>query len=154
MAKFKVFVPYNFTSNDEKAIDFVIDRFGKEKDAEITLFHAYIPMPDIELNDKTVMSRLAGNMAYLRQKIYDLEEAMAAAAQRLISAGFTPDNVKSIFVPRKKDTAQDIIKQVVDGEFSAIVLNHHPSKMRKYFTASISKKVAKELADRELYIVG
>ncbi len=154
MANIKVFVPYNFTSNDEKAIDYVINRFDNKKDAEITLFHAYVPIPDIELDDKTVMSRLAGNMAYLRQKIYDLEEAMAAATERLIEAGFPSDQVKTLFVPRKKDTAQDIVSHVVKGEFSTIILNHHPSKIRKFFTASISKKVAKELADREILIVG
>ena len=140
MAILKILVPYNFTGNDDKAIDFVVDSFGREKDAEITLFHTYIPLPDIELSDKTVMTRLSANMAYLRQKIYDLEHAIAAIAERLIDSGFTKEKVRYIFKPRQKETAQEIITQAIDGGFTTIVLNHNPSRIRKFFTASISKK--------------
>ena len=154
MATFKILVPYNFTSNDEKAIDLVIDSFGQEKDAEITLFHTYVPVPEIEISDKTVMARLSGNMSYLRQKKNELENAIVAAAQRLIDSGFSKEKVQYIFTPRQKETAQEIIDLANKGDFSAIILNRSPSKIRKFFTASVSKKVAKALAYKKLYIVG
>jgi nucleotide-binding universal stress UspA family protein len=150
----KILVPYNFTGNDEKAIDLVVDSFGREKDAEITLFHTYIPVPAIEVSDKTVMARLSGNMSYLRQKKNELEKAIADAAQRLIHAGFNKEKVHYIFTPRHKETAQEIIDLAIHGEFTGIVLNHNPSKIRKFFTTSISKKVAKALMHKKLYIVG
>ena len=55
MATRKILVPYNFTQNDEKAVAFVIDSFGHQADAQITLFHTYIPVPDIEVSDLTIM---------------------------------------------------------------------------------------------------
>ena len=154
MPTLNILVPYNFTGNDDKAIDFVIDMFGRLPDVEVTLFHAYVPLPDIDISDKTVMARLSGNMSYLRQKINELEETIAAAADRLVKAGFAEDRVHCRFKPRQKEPAQEIIDQVDKGHHTTIVLNHHPSKVRKFFTTSISKKVAKALMHKELHIVG
>lgn len=154
MAAQKILVPYNFTRNDEKAIAFVVDRFNQHPDAHITLFHAYIPVPEIEISDKTVMSRLAGNLTYLRQKNYELKEALEQAQTRLVKAGFPEQNIMYIFKPREKEIAQEIIDQAVKGGFTTIVLNHHPSKIKRYFTSSITKKVARALKNIELSIVG
>jgi nucleotide-binding universal stress UspA family protein len=154
MAARKILVPYNFTRNDEEAIAFVIDRFNQQTTMQITLFHAYIPVPEIEISDKTVMNRLAGNLAYLRQKNYDLEEALAQVQTRLVDAGFPEKSVKRIFKPQEKEIAQEIIEQAAKGEFTTIVLNHNPSKIKRYFTPSVTKKVARALKDIELSIVG
>lgn len=154
MAALKILVPYNFTRNDEKAVAFVIDSFSQVEDTEITLFHTYVPVPDIEVSDKTVMARLSGNLSYLRQKIYDLEQAIQDAAERLIKAGFPKEKVHYIFKPRHKETAQEIIDQALEGKFRAIVLNHNPHKIRKFFMPSTSKKVSKALMHKELYVIG
>ncbi len=154
MAAHKILVPFNFTRNDEKAIAFVIDRFSQQPDTQITLFHAYLPVPDIEISDKTVMSRLAGNLAYLRQKNYELEEALEQAQTRLVKAGFSEQAIKRIFKPQEKEISQEIIELATKGEFTTIVLNHNPSKIRRYFTPSVTKKVSRSLKDIELSIVG
>jgi len=154
MAAQKILLPYNFTKNDQKAVAFAIDSFGQQADAQITLFHAYIPVPSIEVSDKTVMTRMAGNLAYLRQKNFELEEALQQAQKRLVSAGFKEQNIQRIFKPQEKETAQEIIDQATKGRFTTIILSQNPSKIRKFFTASISKKVARALKDIELLIVG
>ena len=154
MATLKILVPYNFTRNDEKAVTFVIHSFSQVEDTEITLFHTYVPVPDIEVSDKTVMARLSGNLSYLRQKIYDLEQSIKDAAERFIEAGFPEEKVHYIFKPRHKETAQEIIDQALEGKFGAIVLNHNPHKIRKFFMPSISKKVSKALMHKELYVIG
>jgi hypothetical protein len=154
MAALKILMPYNFTSNDKKAVDYVIDSFVQVKDTEITLFHTYTPVPNIEVSDKTVMARISGNIAYLQQKIYDLEQALKDAAGRLVEAGFPKEKVHYIFKPRHKETSQEIIKQAIQGDFAVIVLNHNPHKIRKFFTHSISKRVSKALKDKELYVIG
>ncbi|MEJ2642424.1 MAG: universal stress protein [Desulfosarcinaceae bacterium] len=138
MATDKVLVPYNFTGNDEKAIDFVIDRYGPSMDAEVTLFHTHVPLPDIEISDKTVMTRVAANLSYLRQQIAERNEALVAAAERLINAGFAKEKVNLIFKPRQREPAQEIVDQARKGRYSTIILNHHPSKVRKFFTTCIS----------------
>lgn len=153
MAGHKILVPYNFTSNDEKSIDLVIQNFGQQEDAEITLFHTYTPVPDIDVSDKTIMSRMAANLSYLRQKINDLEIEIIKARDRLVSAGFPDERVTYVFKPHEKDTAQEIIEHANKGKFTAIVLNRSPGSIRKFFTLSVSKKVTKALKNLELYMV-
>jgi hypothetical protein len=72
----------------------------------------------------------------------------------LIDFGFSKEKVNYVFTPRKKETAQEIIDLANKGDFSAIVLNRSPGKIRKFFTTSVSKKVAKALVHKKLYIVG
>ena len=154
MSTLKILVPYNFTGNDDKAIDFVIDSFGRSADAEITLFHTYAPLPKLDISDKTVMARISANLTYLQQKTNELEEELDKAVDRLVDAGFDKERVHSVFKPRQKEPAQEIIDHANKGQYTTIVLNHHPSRVRKFFTTSISKKVAKALMQKELHIVG
>ena len=154
MAAKKILVPYNFTANDEKAIDLVIQNFSQHPDTRITLFHVYLPVPNIEINDKTVMSRISGNLSYLRQKINDMEVEIVKARDRLIDAGFPKEKVNYVFKPQDKDAAQEIIEQAYSGAFTDIILNRSPASIRKFFTASISKRVEKALQHLELYMVG
>ena len=154
MATKKILVPYNFTANDERAIDLVIQNFSRHPDARITLFHAYLPVPNIEISDKTVMSRISGNLSYLRQKITDLEAEIVKARDRLIDAGFSKERVNYIFKPQSNDASQEIIDQAIGGEFTGIVLNRSPASIRRFFTPSVSKRVVKALQHLELFMVG
>ena len=97
MSTLKILVPYNFTGNDDKAIDFVIDSFGRSADAEITLFHTYAPLPKLDISDKTVMARISANLTYLQQKTNELEEELGKAVDRLVDAGFDKERVHSVF---------------------------------------------------------
>ena len=115
MAKQKVLVPYNFTKNDEKAVDFVIGRFANDKNVEVTLLHAYTPVPDIDFRDNPIMEKMASNLTYLRQKIGEREAEMKAAGDRLLQHGFSADQVRYIFRPVKKDVTQDIIDLIGRG---------------------------------------
>ena len=154
MAAKKILVPYNFTANDERAIDLVIQNFSQHPDTRVTLFHVYLPVPNIQIDDKTVMSRISGNLSYLRQKINDMEVEIVKAKDRLISAGFAKEMVGYIFKPQDKDTAQEIIEQVYNGEFTGIVLSRSPTSIRKFFAPSVSKRVTKALQHLDLYMVG
>jgi hypothetical protein len=154
MAANKILVPYNFTANDEKAIDLVIQNFSQHPDTRVTLFHVYLPVPNIEVSDKTVMSRISGNLSYLRQKINDLEAGIVKARDRLIDAGFPKEKVNYTFKPQDRDAAQEIIDQAISGEYTGIVLNRSPASIRKFFTPSVSKRVVKALQHLELYMVG
>jgi hypothetical protein len=154
MAAKKILVPYNFTANDEKAIDLVIQNFSQHPDTRVTLFHVYLPVPNIEVSDRTVMSRISGNLSYLRQKINDLEAEIVKARDRLIDAGFPRERVNYTFKAQDRDAAQEIIEQAINGEFTGIVLNRSPASIRKFFTPSVSKRVVRALQHLELYMVG
>jgi len=149
----KILVPYNFTGNDQKTLDFIVQQYCQEKDAEITLFHVYTPVPNIDVSDKTVMNLLTGNLSYLRQKISELEEAFGKARERLIRAGFGSGRVHCEFKPVKDDVAQEIINQVKSGGFDTIVLNHNPSRIKGFFTMSTSKKIIRALPGVRIHMV-
>jgi len=153
MAAHKILVPYNFTRNDQKALGFVIESYADDAEAEITLLHAYAPLPKIETDDRTVMARLSENLAYLRQKLNDTEEALKTARTRLIKAGFAADKVACVFKPQQKDAAQEIVDLVRQGRFNTIVLNRRPSSINRFFTPSVSKKVTKALTDVDVITV-
>ena len=149
----KILLPYNFTTTDEKALNYAIQRYKDDPVAELVLFHAYTPIPNLEVSDKTVMGRLSGDMAYLRQKKYELEAEIKNVRNRLINSGFNEEKVRYVFKPQERDVAQEIIELVKAKGISILILNRNPGGMIKYFTASISKKVTKALPDINMIIV-
>lgn len=153
MANLKVLIPYNFTKGDENVLDFVLMRYGKEKSISISIMHVYIPLPKIEVSDKTVMARLMENMTYLRQKINDAETALAAAKKKLVAAGFSEDHVNVIFKEQGKDVATDIIDLVRQEQYTTVILNRQPNQITRFFTPSISKKVSRVLSDIDIITV-
>lgn len=153
MATQKILVPYNFTRNDQKALAFVIERFSQDAETEITLLHAYTPLPEVEADDKTVMARIAEHLTYLRQKIAESETALEEARTRLVRAGFPADRVTCVFKPQQKDAAQEIVDIARQGQFTTIILNQTPGRITRFFTASIGKKVAKALSNINIVTV-
>lgn len=73
MATQKILLPYNFTSHDKKALDFVILNFANRKDVEITLFNAYMPLPEIDMRASPIMEKVTSNLHYLSQRIGEQE---------------------------------------------------------------------------------
>ncbi|MFH2219144.1 MAG: hypothetical protein ABII68_05740 [Pseudomonadota bacterium] len=153
MAQQKILLPYNFTPNDRKALDFVIRTFPKGKDVEITLFNAYIPVPVIDIKGSPVMEKIKGQMDQLAKKVYELEAALKGAKQNLLQSGFGKDRVNHIFEPIKKDIAVDIVDQIEKGKFDVVVLNRKPAKIARLFTRSIFMKVVSSIKDVTVCIV-
>ena len=63
MAIRKVLLPYNFTRFDQKALDFVINTFGKLDNIEVTLFNAYTTVPEIETASTSITSKLKESLS-------------------------------------------------------------------------------------------
>ncbi len=55
MATQKLLLPYHFTQLDQKALDFVIDTFGKLENITVTVFNAYTPIPEIGTEGTSVI---------------------------------------------------------------------------------------------------
>ena len=101
MDKLKILLPYNFTRNDQKALDFVIDNFRGREEAEVTLFNAYTPPPELEVRGSPVLKKMKGNVGYLSQKISEKKEELEAVAGRLVNSGFNAERVHTVFRPKK-----------------------------------------------------
>jgi len=153
MAAQKILLPYNFTTLDQKALAFANSIFGHLEDVEITLFHAYTPLPEIEAESTSVMGKMKGNLSYLSQKIMQQETELKAVEEKLVQGGFSQGCISTVFKPRKKDIAAEIVEFCSKDKFSVIVLNHKSGKASRFFTGSVFSKIVSALKNTTVCIV-
>jgi len=153
MAIQKLLLPYNFTRLDQKALDFVIRTFGEIEDIEVTVFNAYTAVPEIETDASSVTSKLKGSLTYLSQKIAEQQAELNMIKQTLVENGFADDLVHTVFQPRKKEVAAEIIDIVTNNKFDIIVISHKPGRATRFFTGSRYSKVISALKDVTVCVV-
>ncbi len=153
MKNVKILVPYNFTTYDQKSLEFVIDTFAHNADAEITLFSAYTPLPELKPQEATIMANLKSNLNYLAQLKSEQEKALQEAADSLVQGGFSQHQVQAVFLPRKKDVAAEIIWLAKAEHFSVIVMNHKTKKATHFFTGRVFSKVVTGLTNITVCVV-
>ena len=153
MATQKLLLPYNFTRFDQKSLDFVINAFGKLEKLEVTVFNAYTPVPEIETSAASVTGKLKGSLSYLSQKINEQEAELKTIKQKLVDSGFADGRVHTVFQPRKKEVASEIIDIATKNNFDIIVISHKPGKATRFFTGSRYSKVISALKDVTVCVV-
>ena len=109
MAIQKILVAYNFTHLDQKAIEFVTGTFAHLDGIEITIFHAYTPVPEIETQASMVTGKLKSSLSYLSQQIMQRENEFKEITEKLAQNDLANAQIHTIFRPRKKDIASEII---------------------------------------------
>ncbi len=153
MATQKLLLPYNFTRLDQKALEFVINTFGKLDNIAVTVFNAYTPIPEIKTDATFVTGKLKGNLNYLFQNIKKNEVILYEVKNKLVKAGFSENRVNCIFRPRKKDIATEILDLTANDNFDIIVLNRKHARVTRFFSVSISNKVMINLKNLTVCIV-
>jgi hypothetical protein len=153
MAGTRILFPYNFTSYDQKALDFVISTYARLEDADITLFNLYTPVPEVDADSTTVMTQVKGSLNYLSQKIMEQENSLKKVQEKLIQAGFSEAKVHCLFRPRKKDTASEIITCALERHAQVVVLNSKPTRIKRLFTGGVFLKVVNALRDTTIIII-
>ncbi|MBW1960872.1 MAG: universal stress protein [Deltaproteobacteria bacterium] len=153
MANQKILIPYNFTDMDQKALEFAANTFKYIKTSRITLFHVYIPLPDIETSAKTVMSRLSSSMHFLTNELKEKEKAIQSSRQYLLDKGFSEDQVDYVFRPRTRSLPDEIIDAATEGNYQVIILNLRPHRIIRAFVQSVHNKVISSLRNRAVCIV-
>lgn len=153
MEIFKILLPYNFTSNDKKALDFVWQTFSDKKEARVTLFHAYTPAPPIEMRGSPIMEQMKETLNYLSQRVNEQQDALQTIKSQLLGKGFSEDNIDIVFEPKNKDVASDIIDLAQKGRFNVVVLNRKPGKIARFFAGSVSTKIVAALTNATVCIV-
>lgn len=143
--KVNILIPYNFTANDELAIDFVGHRYAKRKEVEITLFHAFTPVPNIDTRNNPIMDKVNRGASYLRIQQEAEKHALEAARQALMNYGFAGHHIHCLYQPVRRDIADDIIRLWKKGKFDVVVLNRNPGNIINYFSRSISKRVTRHV---------
>ena len=153
MAIQKILIAFNFTHLDQKAIDFVTSTFAHIGGVEITFFHAYTPIPEIETHTSTVTGKLKSSLSYLSQQIMQRENDLKKVTENLSKNDLSNSQIHTIFRPRKKDIASEIINLNRDTNFDVIVLNRKASRVTRFFSGSVSNKVLMTLKETTVCIV-
>ena len=153
MAIQKILVAYNFTHLDQKAIEFVTSTFAHLDGVEITFFHAYTPIPEIDTQTSTVTGKLKSSLSYLSQQIMQRENDLKKVTENLSKNDLVNSQIHTIFRARKKDIASEIINLNRDINFDAIVLNRKASRVTRFFSGSVSHKVLMTLKETTVCIV-
>ena len=143
MATFRILLPYNFSPNDQKAIRFVIDAFSGQKETRVTLFHAYTPLPTIDISASPENVKMRSGMTYLSSELKEKEEALTAVGELLVEAGFDRDAVSCVFKKRVKTAAEEIVDKVSGS--NVLILSRGAGKVTHFFTRSIYARVVSAL---------
>ncbi len=141
----KILIPYNFTPNDQKSIDFVGHRYSERKEVEITLFHAYIPVPQMATGDSPIMEKVIHNASFLLLQQDERKNTLEEVRHQLMNHGIAGHHVHCIFRPVRVDIATDIIQVWKDGKFDVVVLSRNPGNIVNFFSRSISKRVVRHI---------
>jgi len=128
MTTHNVLVPLNFMVNDDKSLVFVIQNYSHVKDVQITLFHAYAPLPEIDVCNNPIMEKMASNLAYMAPFLKEREKELHRAKEKLVMAGFSSSQIHCLFNSLKDDVAADIIQLVREKNFNTVVMNRHCAK--------------------------
>jgi nucleotide-binding universal stress UspA family protein len=149
----KILLPYNFTSYDKKALDFVCHTFSDKRGAQVTLFNGYTPAPSIEMRGSPIMEQMKDTLSYLTQRVNEQQNELQTIKNHLLGRGFSEDGIDIIFEPKKKDVAGDIIDLAQIGHFNVVVLSRKPGKIARFFAGSVSSKVVSALKNTTVCIV-
>ena len=153
MAIQKILVAYNFTHLDQKAIEFVTNIFAHLDGVEITFFHAYTPIPEIETQASEVTGKLKSSLSYLSQQVMQRENDLKAITENLAATDLANSRIHTIFRPRKKDIASEILNLNRDTNYDVIVLNRKASRVTRFFSGSVSNKILMTLRETTVCIV-
>jgi nucleotide-binding universal stress UspA family protein len=153
MAIQKILVAYNFTHLDQKAIEFVTSTFARLDGIEITIFHAYTPVPEIETQASMVTGKLKSSLSYLSQQIMQKENEFKETTEKLAKNDLANAQIHTIFRPRKKDIASEIINLNRETKFDVIVLNRKAARVTRFFSGSVSHKILMTLKETTACIV-
>ena len=80
-----------------------------DNDVNITLFHAYTPVPVIDVRNNPIMEKMSGNLSYLKQYQEEKEGELQKAKEKLVAGGFGSSQVNYIFTSLRDNIAFDII---------------------------------------------
>ena len=81
------------------------------------------------------------------------ENDLKAITEKLSETDLAKCQIHTIFRPRKKDIASEIINLHRDINFDAIVLNRKASRVTRFFSGSVSHKVLMTLKETAVCIV-
>lgn len=153
MALKKILMPFNFTSYDDKALDFLTQTFTGQDDIRVTLFHTYIPLPQVNTGTDPVMGKMTGGLTFLAKELHDKEEGLKSCKNDLIQKGFSSDQIDYLFRERKRSIADEIVETAIKGGYNVLIISRQPGKVSRMFARSIHDKVLSSVTGMTVCLV-
>ena len=141
----RILAPLALTATDGPSLAFIINRYGGDRNVQVVLFHAYTPVPEIEVRNNPIMEKMNRNLSYQRTLLNDQKKALEKLKTQLLEAGFRDEQVHCRFTAVKNDVARDVIQLVRKEGFGSVVLSRRPGRVTRFFTRSVSERVAAAL---------
>ena len=153
MAVPKILVPYNFTVHEWSAFDFIISTFGGRRDVKITLFNAYIPLPEIDFTSNPEMRKLMSGMVFLSEELKKKEFGLKSVKDYFLEKSFSEEQVDYVLKRKEKDLADEIIDAAVSGHYSVVVFTRTQGKVSRLFGRNVHEKVLRALKNVTVCVV-
>ncbi len=149
----KILLPYDFTSYNQKALDFVVETFGNQQDKHVTLFHAYAQLPEVDLKANPEMMKLRSPMISWSQELREKEAELHSIMRDLLQRGFQGEQLNCVFKQRQKTASDAIIKMVKNEGYHIVVLTRTPGKLLRLLDRGVSSRVISSLKDVTVCVV-
>jgi hypothetical protein len=147
MTVVRILVPYNFAPHERRALDFVVSTFVSNKEAKITLFHAYTPLPVVDMDASPELSKMRGAMVTLSKELAEKEASIKATKKYLVDSGFSEDQLDYVFREKEKSVSDEIVDVVTKGHYKIIVLSPTAARVTRLFSRSTYSKLISSLND-------
>jgi len=131
---------------------------GVFKAFKLVLFHVFSGIPgcywDMERTDinREAISQL---LAWENTQKNAIETFFQAAREVLLKEGFSDDAIKSVLHPRQEGVARDIIKEVEQGDYAAVVLRRRGvGAIEGLIVGSVANKLFSQLKSCPIIVAG
>ena len=147
MAALKILIPYNFTTYDEKALNFSVATFLHRADVKITLFHVYTPLPELDHQASPEIAKMRDGMVFLTREIMEKEAGLNTVKSDLVGQGFNAENIECIFKKKVQVVAEEILGIIQAGRHAVLILSHHSGRIPRFFARSVHTRILAALKD-------
>ncbi len=154
----KILVPYNFTRQDEKVLNYVFSTYVDQKNIIITLLHLYTPLTKYsQLKRGKVSSPVVTTTGEKTGRkitsIMDKEYKFNNLKSIFLEKGFHEENIDFSFAAKSKSISNDIVSKIKEEDYDVVILSYSSKKGRMFFVESIHERILNDLKDKIIIIV-
>jgi hypothetical protein len=153
MSELRVLVPYNFTAHEFKALDFLVHEFGYRKDAKITFFHCFTPLPELNVTNHPLLKMARSGVLFMKEEQKKMEAGLLSAKKHLMANNFSDDQVDCVFKQRERSIAGEIAAAVSKGNYKVLIVAPTPGRIRRFFARSVLERAVRTLKDITVCVV-
>jgi len=99
------------------------------------------------------MENMRANLAYLTQRLKELETELDDVSKTLVSAGFGQARVKTVFEPLGGDLSATIAQKARQAKSDLVVISRRAGRITQFFLGSTSTRIVAALKGTAVCIV-